>query len=150
MKIADAETSFRQYLETHDVRLDDADAVDLITSMIDWYEAERAEDTVAIEDDGDQLLFQWGTYDWGDGPVLEIGLSRQFIGSGSDDPIRGLALLFRYTASAETEKLYDDAWWCRGPVDVPGFRKDVLSTDVARFAARETPNARQLAFGNAG
>ena len=150
MKIVDAETSFRSYLKTRDVRLEDGDAADLILAMIDWYEAERAEDTVAIEDDGDQLLFQWGTYDWGDGPALEIGMSRQFIGLDSDGPIRQLALVFRYPASAETEKLYDDAWWCRGPVDIPGFRKDVQSMDVTRFATRETPTARQLAFKNAG
>ncbi len=150
MKIADAETSFRSYLEARDLRVDHADAVDLILAMIDWYEAERAEDTVAIEDDGDQLLFQWGTFDWGDGPALEVGISRQFISLDSDGPIRQLALVFRYPASAETEKLYDDAWWCRGPVDVAGFRKDVRSTDVARFATRGTPTARQLAFGNAG
>ncbi len=149
MKIADAETSFRRYLGTRDVRVDDADAIDVITAMIDWYEAERAEDTVAIEDDGDQLLFQWGSYDWGDGPALEIGLSRQLIGLESDGPIQQLNLVYRYPASAETVKLYDDAWWCRGPLDVPGFRRDVLATDVARFAARETPTARQLVFGPA-
>jgi hypothetical protein len=150
MKIADAEASFRRYLETHGISVEDADALDTILAMVDWYEAERAEDAVAIEDDGDQLLFQWGTSDWGDGPALEIGLSRQFIDLASDGPISQLVLVYRYPASAETEKLYDDAWWCRGPLDAPGFRKDVLSTDVARFAARKTPTARRLAFEAAG
>jgi hypothetical protein len=147
MQIADAETSFRRYLDTRGLHIDDGDAVDIILALIDWYEAERAEGTVAIKDDGDQLLFQWGTFGWEGGAAFEVGISRQLIGLDADVSIRELALVFRYPATDETGQLDDDAWWCRGPEDVPGFRTDVTSTDVMALVKRETPAARRLAFG---
>lgn len=147
MHIAEAETSFRRFIDARGLQADSGEAVDLIAALIDWYEAERAEDTVPIKDDGDQLLFQWGTYDWGQGPAFEVAISRQFIGLDEDQPIRQLALAFRFAATDTTAKFYDDAWWCRGPEDVPGFRSDVLSTDVADHARDEQPHARSLTFG---
>jgi hypothetical protein len=36
--------------------------------MIEFYVDVRADD-VRLDDDGDMFLFQWGTWDWGDGPL---------------------------------------------------------------------------------
>lgn len=32
-----------------------------------------------IDEDGDQLLFEWGTVDWGQGATFELAITRQFI-----------------------------------------------------------------------
>lgn len=57
--------------------------VDLATSpdaglraLIDFYANVRA-DGCDPEADEDMLLFQWGTYDWGEGERFEIDLVRQ-------------------------------------------------------------------------
>jgi hypothetical protein len=147
MRIAEAETSFRRFLETRGLRADAADAVELILALIDWYEAERAEDAVPIKEDGDQLLFEWGTFGAGRDAVFEVAISRQFIGLDEEQPIRQMALAFRYPATDGTSQLYDDAWWCRGPEDVPGFRDDIVANGVVAHMRQQQPDARSLGFG---
>ncbi len=130
------------------MRADAADAVELVLALIEWYETERAEDAVPITDDGDQLLFQWGTFGGGSGAAFEVGISRQFIGLDEEQPIRQLSLAFRYPATDRTSRLYDDAWWCRGPEDVPGFRSDILANGVVTHMRQQQPDARSLVFGS--
>lgn len=58
-------------------------------------------------DEGDMLLFQWGTYDWGEGPHFEVNITRQFIESAleDDDAISQLQLTFNFPESASTAAL---------------------------------------------
>lgn len=49
-----------------------------IQRAIAFYGEVRADD-VDLESDGDMLLFQWGTHDWGNGPMFEVDITRQFI-----------------------------------------------------------------------
>src|SRR5699024_7432681 len=46
-----------------------------VLSAFAEYRVEQAE----LEEDGDMLLFQWGTYDWGHGRHFEVDLTRQVI-----------------------------------------------------------------------
>ncbi len=55
-----------------------ADGIDLMTS---FYLEERAEGC-GIDNDGDMLLYQWGTYDWGEGESFEFDITRQLIPAG--------------------------------------------------------------------
>lgn len=65
-----------------------------VEAMLDFYSVERA-DGCSIDGDGDMLLFQWGTQDWGTGESFEFNITRQFIlGRGEDDDIRRLPLTF--------------------------------------------------------
>src|SRR5689334_3955432 len=68
-----------------------------ISLMINQYRHERAEGC-PIGKDGDMLLYQWGTYDWGHGERFEINISRQFIESTDDEQgtMRQLSLTFRF------------------------------------------------------
>ena len=56
-------------------RLSPSAAVKLMT---EFYQCIRA-DNCALEAAGDMLLFQWGTYDWGNGPFFTYNLTRQFM-----------------------------------------------------------------------
>lgn len=84
--------------------------------------------TVAAEgcqpDDGDMLLFQWGTYDWGEGPAFEIGLVRQFIGQGEedDDAMSQLSLTYRFEAEPSLLALGAGDRWCEGPTQADALR----------------------------
>jgi hypothetical protein len=148
MQIADAETTYQRFLDARGLTLDDSDGEVVISALLDWYETERADDAAPIKDDGDQLLFQWGTYDWGAGPFFEVSLARQLIASSAaDESIRQLSLTFRYPATEHTEGLYRDAWWCRGPEDVPGFRDDILSNPVIELVRGQAPTMVRLTFG---
>jgi hypothetical protein len=46
------------------------------------------------EEDGDILLFQYGTYDWGKGKFFRFNITRQFIKSNEDEPYQLSMTLF--------------------------------------------------------
>ena len=55
--------------------------------MLAFYESMRFDD-VDLAADGDMLLYQWGTYDWGRGASFEFDITRQLIlGAGEDEDI---------------------------------------------------------------
>lgn len=55
-----------------------------IQLMLDFYRDVRTQGC-DLDDDGDMLLFQWGTYDWdGTGPTFQCDITRQFIKAGSE------------------------------------------------------------------
>src|SRR5690554_5476422 len=77
--------------------------VDLATSpdaglraLIDFYANVRA-DGYDPGADEDMLLFQWGTYDWGEGERFEIDLVRQVM---VNEAIWQLHLTYRYPPSS--------------------------------------------------
>jgi len=55
-----------------------------LESMLSFYGDIRA-DECDVAGDGDMLLFQWGTYDWGDGDHFEFDITRQFVFGGGED-----------------------------------------------------------------
>jgi hypothetical protein len=76
-----------------------------LEAMLAFYAEERA-DGCDLDKDGDMLLFQWGVYDWGDGPAFEVGITRQFIVADDDeDEPRQLALTFRFVPEAAPKGL---------------------------------------------
>ena len=55
-------------------------------------------------ENGDMLLYQWGTNDWGDGTQFEIKITRQFIelDAEDDDAISQLQLTFKFPPDKTT------------------------------------------------
>ena len=51
--------------------------------MLAFYASERCDGCV-LEEDGDMLLFQWGTYNWGDSTHFELNITRQLMPGGED------------------------------------------------------------------
>jgi hypothetical protein len=49
---------------------------------------------IAGAEDGDMLLFQYGTYDWGKGRFFEFNITRQFIKQNEDEPYQLSMTLF--------------------------------------------------------
>jgi hypothetical protein len=87
-----------------------------IELMVAFYREERADDCPAGED-GDMLLYQWGTFDQGDGEFFELDITRQFIlEDGSDDEnIWQLSLTFKFTPTDELRSLESGNQWCETP-----------------------------------
>ena len=81
-------------------------------------------------DDGDMLLFQWGTYDWGKGENFEIGITRQFIelGQEDDEAISQLSLVYRYEPAEELKNIPAGNRWCDGPSEFDLVREFALSS----------------------
>lgn len=74
MKPADVKTELEQRISS----LSDLTPADGFRLMLDGYRDIRVEGC-DLEADGDMLLFQWGTYDFGTGETFELNLTRQFL-----------------------------------------------------------------------
>jgi hypothetical protein len=102
--------------------------------------------------DGDMLLFQWGTYDWGNGRYFNLDLTRQFVleGTEDDEGIFQLALTFLYAPSPALELLGDGNRWCRSPMELAEFQRYVTSSEAYRVALGQVPANVQLSYQAAG
>lgn len=106
----------------------------LFEAVLDLYGSFRISGT-SMDEDGDMLLFQWGSYNWGDGRFFEIDLTRQAIPSGREDPpILQLICTFRYDP-APFEGIGNGNRWCSRPEELDDFRRFVLESEALRRAA---------------
>src|SRR5215469_13437019 len=70
-----------------------------IRLMLDYFKDVRVDNCEV--DDGDMLLFQWGNYNWGDGPSFHCNITRQFTRRQGEDEeddatISQLSFTFHY------------------------------------------------------
>ena len=95
MLAAEAQQEFERFLAASGARVVDLDVPSAVEAMLAFYAGVRAEDC-DLDQDGDMLLYQWGTYDRGEGPRFELNLTRQLMIDGSDDDeIWQLSLTFQ-------------------------------------------------------
>jgi hypothetical protein len=102
--------------------------------------------------DGDMLLFQWGTYDWGKGKYFNLDLTRQFVleGTEDDEGIFQLHLIFLYAPVPMLESLAEGNRWCRSPAELQGFETFVRSSSAYRAALLQTSAKVELSYEAAG
>jgi hypothetical protein len=81
MRLRDAKREFEKLLREQSPPWHLRGPRDMVSAMIIFYRDLRAEDC-RFESDGDMLLFQFGTYDWGNGPRFEFDVTRQLIAEG--------------------------------------------------------------------
>ena len=134
--------------------------------MLDLYKAIRAENC-ELDDDGDMLLFQWGTYDWGKGPSFQFDITRQFTVSHSEEDeeeyeeeydeefeedaaVFQLSLKFHFVASTEFDALKSGNHWCRTPAELPGFEAIIFDSDAYRAVQASRPSKVTVDYGVAG
>jgi hypothetical protein len=129
--------AYRQLLAARALHEATLSVRDGFESMLDFYRDMRA-NGCALEEDGDMLLFQWGTYltlrpDGFLDDASNLNLTRQLIPEGAqDDDIWQLGITFEF-APAEFRGLRSGDKWCHSLEELPQFRKYVLAS--APFAA---------------
>jgi hypothetical protein len=148
MKFANAEDTFRQFLEQRGKTIDELTPEHGIDAMMEFYRSVRADDC-DIDADGDMLLFQWGTFDWGDGGEFELDITRQFIpleeGAGE---ISQLSLTFRFEPDSDLDELGKGNAWCHHPNELPEFDRDLRSSDAYLAVCARTDGEVELAQEN--
>ncbi len=129
MNSSEAKARFEALLSQCDKR----DFPDVIIScMLDFYRDERVEDC-RIEDDGDMLLYQWGTYDWGQGRWFDLNITRQFIPQGGeDDDIFQLSVTAKYSPAPDLDELCSGNKWCGSPDEFPQFEEFVRGSNALK------------------
>ena len=117
--------------------------------MTGFYREERAEGC-AVDGDGDMLLYQWGTYDWGEGESFELDITRQLITGGEDDDIFQLSLTFRFRPTAALRELGASNRWCHSPDELEDFRAFVHGSAAFLAVGHKVAPDVRLDYGIAG
>jgi len=130
--------------------LEGLDATAAFEEMAGFYEVVRISD-VTIEDDGDLLLYQWGTRNWGEGPAFEVDLTRQLAVDWDvdDDALFQLSLTLRYDP-AVGDSVGNGYVWCYLPEHLASFRGSVQESAAFRRVSGLQANTVTLRFEPAG
>lgn len=135
----DLAAAFRTRLAADPSRLDPADA---FSRLIDIFEAERIPGALPEHEDGDMLLFQHGTYDWGSGPGFDLELTRQLV-FGPDDPdeteIWQLRLVYRYDPEPALAELGRHSRWFHSPAEASAARAHIAASPALRACRGRMP-----------
>ncbi|WP_458690544.1 hypothetical protein [Nocardia tengchongensis] len=149
MRTLDLEDAFRRYLDSHGRALDNLDATTAIDSMSGFYADHRVTD-VDLDNDGDMLLFQWGTYG-DDQQEFVYDITRQVIaGPGDDDSIRQLSLTLRYPATTTSVGIGNGSRWCPHPEQIETFLSLVAHHPATTHAMTANSILTQVSFDQAG
>ena len=121
-----------------------------IRLMLDFYRDVRA-DGCELDEDGDMLLFQWGTYDFGEGRSFRFDITRQFIAglpedADDDSAMSQLSFTYHFTQSAQFDALKGSRW-CSTPDDLPDFETFITGSDAYRAVATARPERVTLDYG---
>ena len=123
--------------------------------LVDFYANVRADD-VDIDELGDMLFLERGTYDWHDGAGrrFEYSLRRQLFVADTppedaDDRIWILELRCRYEPSDETEPIGSGSEGCSSPDNAHVFAAVVTEHPATAFV-RSRPRQFDLRFGQDG
>ena len=116
--------------------------------MLTFYQNVRAENC-PLDADGDMLLFQWGTFDWGQGRFFQCNITRQFISANSagDEGMSQLSLTFYYAPSAAYDALKAGNRWCNSPSALAEFEAFATGTEAFRSVAHTKPAKLSLQLG---
>lgn len=148
MQASEAKQTFLSMVADRKLALGEVTASTAMDLMLRFYAERRATDVVGLDEDGDMVLYEWGVFDWGDGPRFQFGLTRQFVlgGEVGDDAISQLALVLHYEASAEATALGRGHRWCHSPAELDDFRTFVEMSSAAAFVSDRTPTRVELMY----
>lgn len=129
MQTSDVERQFRQRTSELGLDLSEHHPREGMDALLSFYREVRAAD-VSVDDDGDMLLFQWGTYDRGDGEYFELNLTRQLTTEeGGDENTWQLSLTYRFEPTDDMDDIEVGHQWCQHPEELDDFVEDIFSSE---------------------
>ncbi len=150
MKAKQAKAEFKRAIARANSRVSSLTPADGLELIADFYRNVRAEDVARLPDQ-DMLLYQWGTYNWGQGAHFSLGLTRQLIvGSGEDDHIWQLHLTFYFPPDQALQQIGKGSRWCESLEALPEFVAFVWSSQAFHAAAGRTDARPELEYERAG
>jgi hypothetical protein len=125
--------------------LDPSEAVDI---MIHWYETMEAVDAVPDDEDGDALLFQWGSFEFEHPRTFQYDVTRQLISSDGDEHVVWqLSLTLHYEPTPESDDVRGDRYiWCFTKADIPTWRAAVQGSAATTYVAQRRPLRAAVTF----
>lgn len=134
MIIAQAESTFREFLAQHGKSPSQLLPEELLLFGFAFFESTRADDALAVTDEsfGDALLFQWGTREALSPYYAEcyyFDLTRQFISQQGqdDDEMFQLTCQLQYELTPQLRAIQSGNCWCSNLVALPDFKASAFS-----------------------
>ncbi len=120
-------------------------------AMCDFYSTVKFDWAAPDEDDGDMLLFQYGSYDWGEGKNFELNLTRQVMQASDDDDekIFQLGLTFAYE-SGPFAKIKSFNQWSSDSEDLEEFQEMIKASKGFVAASKASPTKIKIDAETAG
>ena len=135
--------------DRHRSALEELTAPEAVRVMTEWYAEQRA-DGVELDEDGDTLLFQWGSWSW-HGGLFGYDLTRQFIAvDAEDDDIWQLSVTLLFPSNSETDACGSGDRWCYRPSDLDEFTRFVESAPATEVVSRLQPTASKSRLSKPG
>ena len=123
------------------------DLSSILLDFLSFYSEYRIEGT-DLSQDGDMLLFQWGTYDFGNGEHFEFDITRQIIFPEEMEPeyegIQQLHVTFKFLPTAETNTLSNGNKWCTSPSELESFKTYILESNAYKWSSVSAPNLLEI------
>ena len=130
--------------------VEDLPIAEAFAHLVRFYRTQTAEGARPDEEDGDMLLYQWGTYDWqdGTGSRFEISLTRQLIyPEGEDQEIWQLSLTYGFESSPAFAQLKGGEEWCSSKEKAQEFLDMILASPAFAACRDGTPLRMQIGWG---
>jgi hypothetical protein len=137
MKTARAKEEFINLLSQSNYKLDELKPSEGISLMLKFYRQVRAENC-ALDEDGDMLLYQWGTYDWGTGRSFAFNITRQFVDSSKEedeDAMSQLSLTFYFQPIPKLNEMKASNQWCSAPEELDDFMTFIIASEAFQQVA---------------
>ena len=128
-----------------------------VAAMLAFWRDTHCEGTAPEDEDGDGLLFQWGTYDWTYSkppkPKFHLSISRQlyfvYDASAGDIEIWHLRLEYTFADAPDLAALKSGQEWCFARGDLDRFRDYIAASDAFAAIEHYTPLDVEIAFSQA-
>ena len=117
-----------------------------IELMKNFYTEQRVKNCV-FENDGDQLLFQWGTGGL-NREFFVYDITRQLIPDDEDGGVWQLSLAFNFKPTKELLNLKSGNKWCCSPDEINDFEKFILESPATELFKNIQPVSVEVNFGN--
>lgn len=150
MNAKSVEKEFVRYLATRGEAFPKMTPSHAIDFVLSFYREVRAGgcDPAAGQD---MLLFQWGTYDWGEGQHFEFDITRQFIfNGGEDEDIWQFHVTFKFAPTKEFANFRSGHQWCKSLEHLPSFTRFVRDHPATAAVGSRTDGIGSLAYECAG
>lgn len=122
---------------------DDRDLHRLFEYCLSLYEQHRI-DACELQSDGDMLLFQFGTYDWGDGEFFEIDLTRQITPThnnieASIEAMMQLSVTAQFLPNDENHGFGEQNYRCNHTDNLSTFTDLIFSSEAMSRTVNKKP-----------
>jgi hypothetical protein len=140
MNTEDSKIEFENFIEQKGFVINKLMLADGMDLMLEYYKGIRV-GNCPIDKNGDMLLFEWGTYNWGEGSFFQCDITRQFIVDGleGDDAISQLSMRFYFIPNPEFDNLKSGGRWCESPDELFNFNLFINTNETYLLVAMRQP-----------